>query len=115
MSRWLLAARVWWLASNNGMASHHELSLRGTGSQRLFSRAIETQRSPPWLGEVTGRHVDGGAPPEIDPSRVRSLKQAATAANISVPTLIRSGQGPKTIQLSERRLGARDRDFLRMA
>jgi predicted DNA-binding transcriptional regulator AlpA len=46
---------------------------------------------------------------------VRSLKQAAAAANISVPTLrrmIREGRGPKTIRLSERRLGVRDRDFL---
>ena len=62
--------------------------------------------------DKAGRRAD--VPADVDPLRVRSLKQAATAANISVPTLrrlIRSGQGPKTIQLSERRLGVRDRDF----
>jgi predicted DNA-binding transcriptional regulator AlpA len=63
-------------------------------------------------GATSGRHSD--APADIDPLRVRSLKEAAKAANISVPTLrrlIRAGQGPKTIHLSERRLGVRDRDF----
>ena len=65
--------------------------------------------------EATGRRPDGATSSEIDPLRVRSLKQAAAAANISVPTLrrmIREGRGPKTIRLSERRLGVRDRDFL---
>jgi prophage regulatory protein len=50
----------------------------------------------------------------IDPLRVRTLHQAAARACISVFTLrrlIKQGNGPRVIQLSERRLGVRDGDF----
>jgi predicted DNA-binding transcriptional regulator AlpA len=52
-------------------------------------------------------HVD----PRID--CVRSLKETAEIANLSVDTLrrlIASGRGPRVVRLSARKLGVRDSD-----
>jgi predicted DNA-binding transcriptional regulator AlpA len=53
-----------------------------------------------------------GAPP---PDRVRSLREVAQLANMSLSTLrrvIKNGHGPKVLQVSPRRSGVTDLDFL---
>ena len=63
----------------------------------------------------THRRSDGRVVGDVDVLRVRSIKQVAAAANVSLGTmrrLIRAGLGPTTIRLSERRLGVRERDFV---
>jgi predicted DNA-binding transcriptional regulator AlpA len=50
---------------------------------------------------------------ELAPSRVLTLAQWAALNSISLTTakrLFRAGQGPKVVQLSERRIGIREAD-----
>jgi prophage regulatory protein len=49
-----------------------------------------------------------------DQLRVRPLRDVARRAGLSLSTLrrlIREGSGPRTVRLSERRLGVVERDF----
>jgi predicted DNA-binding transcriptional regulator AlpA len=56
--------------------------------------------------------VPSDAPP---PDRVRSLREVAQLANVSLATLrrlIKTGRGPRVVKISDRRSGVTDLDFL---
>jgi predicted DNA-binding transcriptional regulator AlpA len=64
--------------------------------------------------DVGQRHLDESAPlPLIPANRVRSLRETADAAGISLATLrrrIADGTGPRLTRMSQRRIGVTDRN-----
>jgi predicted DNA-binding transcriptional regulator AlpA len=85
-----------------------------TAPQELFGG-----RPPAIAAAVPFREIEAiGAyrargPPDGVPNRVRSLRETAALAGISLPTLrrrISDGSGPRVVRMSIRRVGVTDRD-----
>jgi excisionase family DNA binding protein len=63
---------------------------------------------------ITDRYKSGAHDCYIPPPRVRSMREAASLAGISIATLYRAianGEGPRTVRMSPRRRGIRERDL----
>ena len=80
------------------------------------ARRFEDNVLPPHATDVITKGWPRGPPldPLVSGNKVRSIREAAELANVSVATLrrrIADGTGPRVVRMSTRRVGVRDSDF----
>jgi predicted DNA-binding transcriptional regulator AlpA len=64
--------------------------------------------------DISDRHNSEARNRYAPPTRVRSMREAAVLAGVSIATLYRviaSGDGPRTVRMSPRRRGITDHDL----